>query len=143
MDAMETMERDEGGRALAGGEVAGEADEGDGGGGAGGAEDLVMSSSLPMLCSRPLQASMKNNLGFPTSEGTSHISVTRDSMFQVLLPSLSWRKLSAVPWLMTRRRKVEASAWSEGRVSFLLTLFIHWLVRSRWISTLKPISSRT
>ena len=41
--------------------------------GARGAEDLVMSNSLPMLCSRPLQASMKNNLGFPTSEGTSHI----------------------------------------------------------------------
>ena len=38
-----------------------------------GADDLVMINSRPMLCSRPRHASMKNNLGFPTKEGTSHI----------------------------------------------------------------------
>ena len=116
-------------------------------------------SSLDMtvvkLFSFPLQASMKNNLGFPTRSWTSHISVTRDSIFQVLAPSLSWRKLSAVPWLhnctfksnfshgpilhlMTRSKKQEASAWSSGRVSWRFKLFIPWLVKSRWISTLNP-----
>ena len=40
------------------------------------------------LFSLPRHASMKNSLGLPTRSWTSHTSVTRLSMFQVLFPSL-------------------------------------------------------
>ena len=41
------------------------------------------------LFSLPRHASMKNSLGLPTRSWTSHTSVTRLSMFQVLFPSLA------------------------------------------------------
>lgn len=68
------------------------------------ADALLMMGWLK-LCSLPLQASMKNNFGLPTKVEISETSVMRDSMFQVLLASLSCRKLSDVPWLITRTRK--------------------------------------
>ena len=52
--------------------------------------------------------------------------------------NLSRRKLSAVPWLMIRKRKQFESRWSLSSVSFLLTEFIPWLVRFRYISTSNP-----
>ena len=79
---------------------------------------------LLKLFSFPLQASMKKSFGFPTKSWTSQTSVTRDSIFQVLFPSRSRRKLSAVPWLMINIRKQLASLCSFSSVNFLFTLFI-------------------
>ena len=130
-----------------------------------------------MLCSRPRHASMKKSLGFPTSDGTSHIW-QNDISGKIKGMIFSWKNLGDkrldVPglgsvlvleevvrgavaaqlhiqvkllvklsrWLifhlMTRSKKQEASTWSSGRVSWRFKLFIPWLVKSRWISTLNP-----
>ena len=58
--------------------------------------DLVI-ITLVRLLSCPLHASMKNNFGLPSSVLISDTSVTRHSMFHVLLPSVHCMKLSAVP----------------------------------------------
>lgn len=49
---------------------------------------MALDIMVEKLFSLPLHASMKNNLGLPTRSWTSHTSVTRLSMFQVLFPSL-------------------------------------------------------
>ena len=64
--------------------------------------------------------------------------MTRHSMFQVLVPSLHWMKLSAVPWLMIRSRKQLESLCLFSLVNFFFRSFISLLFKLEWISTSNP-----